>query len=289
LPDELVLSDGVVEVRVAHAHGPRVTAFQRVGGPNVFGDAPGATRETPHGLWRAYGGHRLWAAPESFPETYTLDDAPPDIEAGPARARIRRTPDARTTFAIEIEVDLAGNGDVRVTHRIRNDGQREATVAAWGLTIVQPGGVALIPNAAWRAQPEALQPARPYAVWHYTAMDDPRLRWGAHTIGIRCDPARPAPLKIGAGNEHGWFAYVRERTAFVVRSAYVPGAAYPDLGCSNEVYTEGAFCEVETLGPLARLAPGESTEHRETWSLLEDVDDADGAALIERVGAASAP
>ena len=286
MPDDLVLTDGIVEVCVARSYGPRITSFRRVGGPNVFGDAPSAMRTTPLGTWRAYGGHRLWVAPESFPQTYTIDAAPPVIAGGGARAVVRRAPDGRTAFAVEIELDLeAGTGEVHVTHRVRNDGSGAATIAPWGITIVQPGGMAVIPNSEYRAQPEALLPARAYAVWHYTALDDPRLRWGARIVGIRCHAAHAAPLKLGAGNERGWFAYVWERNAFVVRTTYAPGAAYPDLGCSTEVYTEGAFCEVETLGPLVRLAPGESTEQHETWSLLDDVDDADDAALIDRVSA----
>lgn len=286
LSDEVCLSNGVVEVRIARAYGPRVTAFRFAGGPNVFGAAPHATRATPDGVWRAYGGHRVWAAPESFPLTYTLDDTPPSIEADRRRAVARRAADPHALVAVEIELELGEqSSDVAVTHRLRNNGMHDMTIAPWGITIVQPGGVAVVPNSERRPQPSALRPARPIVVWHYTALDDERLRFGAHAATVRCVPAQQAPFKIGFGNERGWFAYLWERTAFVVTSSYDREATYPDFGCSTEIYTEGAFCEVETLGPLVRLTPGDTAEHTETWRLLADVDDV--ASLLERMSAAA--
>jgi hypothetical protein len=48
--------------------------------------------------------------------------------------------------------------------------------------------------------------------------------------------------------------------------------------------------EVETLGPLTRLEPGATAEHRETWRLFRDVpppsSDADVDAHIAPLAAA---
>jgi hypothetical protein len=46
------------------------------------------------------------------------------------------------------------------------------------------------------------------------------------------------------------------------------GAAYPDFGCNFETFTNQDMLEVETLGPLRTLAPGESVEHEERWQLF---------------------
>ncbi len=44
---------------------------------------------------------------------------------------------------------------------------------------------------------------------------------------------------------------------------------YPDFGCNCETYTAGTFIELESLGPLEVVAPGESVQHLERWSLFE--------------------
>ena len=38
-----------------------------------------------------------------------------------------------------------------------------------------------------------------------------------------------------------------------------------------ETFTNGEFLELETLGPITRLAPGETVEHVERWSLHKNV------------------
>jgi hypothetical protein len=35
----------------------------------------------------------------------------------------------------------------------------------------------------------------------------------------------------------------------------------------GQFYLGDAFCELETLGPLATLQPGESVAHREVWKI----------------------
>ena len=279
-PETVRLTNGVVEVHVPSAFGPRVSYYGFAGGPNVFGDAPDVRRETPHGMWRAYGGHRLWVAPERFPETYTIDARPPEIESSERRVVVRRARDAHTGLVASMDVALepAGTGVV-VTHVIENQSGRPQRLAPWGLTVVRPGGVALIPNLERRSQREALTAARTVALWSYTDLSDPRFSFGPAFVRLRCDPAFAAPNKIGVANERGWFAYLVARTAFVVRSTYDPAAEYPDRGCSAEVYTEGGFCEVETLAPLTTVAPGESARHAERWSLIGNVTADDDTTL----------
>jgi hypothetical protein len=283
-PETLRLTNGVVELRVPTAYGPRVTHYGFVGGPNVFGDGAAARRETPHGTWCAYGGHRLWAAPERFPETYTVDDRPPAIESSELRATLRRARDPHTGLVATMTLELAPDAsDVVVTHELANEGDAPRRLAPWGLTVVRSGGAALIPNAAFHPQPEALLPARRMVLWSYTDLSDDRFAFGPRFLRLRCDPERPAPNKIGVANERGWFAYVVERTAFVVRTSYDASAEYPDQGCSVEVYSEGGFCEVETLAPLATLAPGEVARHAERWSLAR-VAAEDDEALADALG-----
>jgi hypothetical protein len=43
------------------------------------------------------------------------------------------------------------------------------------------------------------------------------------------------------------------------------------MGCSYETFTNQDFLELETLGPLTSLKPGQTVEHVERWSLHKGV------------------
>ncbi len=280
---DAVLGNGTVEVRVPTAYGPRITHYGFAGDINVLGDGAGVERETPRGLWRAYGGHRLWAAPEVFPDTYTIDDRPPSIERGERRLSVRGRRDDATGLTKAFTVEVAPHGtELVVRHTIANDGREPRTLAPWAITVARTGGAAVIPNPHFAPQPEALLPARTMAVWRYTNFADARVTFGERFLRLRCDPDAREPNKIGVACERGWFAYVVDGIAFVLRATYDPSGEYPDRGCSVEVYTQGAFCEIETLAPLTTLAPGTTAEHIERWSLLR-VDAAGDEALERRL------
>jgi hypothetical protein len=95
------------------------------------------------------------------------------------------------------------------------------------------------------------------------------------------------PQKIGIRNEREWSACVWPDAVLIKRAACAPEARYPDYGVNCEVYMEGDYMELETLGPLECLRPGEATAHRETWRVCEarvpHVDDE--AALHEALSA----
>ena len=43
------------------------------------------------------------------------------------------------------------------------------------------------------------------------------------------------------------------------------------MGCSFETFTNADFLELETLGPLKKLAPKQSLTHVENWTLHKNV------------------
>src|SRR5882724_5504614 len=42
-------------------------------------------------------------------------------------------------------------------------------------------------------------------------------------------------------------------------------------GCSFETFTNNEFLEIETLGPMTKLLPGETVEHVAHWALFRNV------------------
>ena len=56
-------------------------------------------------------------------------------------------------------------------------------------------------------------------------------------------------------------------SGFVKSNHLGEGVIYPDAGCNAETYCNDRFVELESLGPLAPIDPGESTKLSETWEL----------------------
>jgi hypothetical protein len=116
-------------------------------------------------------------------------------------------------------------------------------------------------------------------LWPYTGETDTPFQLRDRTILL--DSNRTSPTKVGISLDRGWLAYVREGLVFVKRAAHVTGSDYPDLGASGQCYAGADFLELETLGALLTLAPGERATHTETWELRR-LDSPVAAAEIAR-------
>jgi hypothetical protein len=68
----------------------------------------------------------------------------------------------------------------------------------------------------------------------------------------------------------GWTAYYNNGHLFVITYDFKKGAVYPDFNNTVQFFSGTGF-EFETLGPLVKLQPGESTELVENWFLFKDV------------------
>jgi hypothetical protein len=274
LPNCQRLSNGAVEVVVTTDVGPRIARYALAGGENILGETPDAVTKTALGDWKAWGGHRLWHAPEGNPRSYAPDNAPVRFEAvGTDTVRLIQTVEAGTGVqkTITVKLEPAGSG-VTVTHALANANLWEVELAPWALTIMRGGGAAIVPQEPYGAHAENLLPVRPLVLWAYTDLSDPRFTIGPRFIRLRSDEKRTQPQKIGIGNRQGWAAYARGRTVFLKRFVHQAERAYPDHGSNVEIFTNGSFIELETLGPLARLRPGEIAEHVERWELFGNVD-----------------
>ena len=128
-----------------------------------------------------------------------------------------------------------------------------------------PGGTAILPM---NHGPEGLVPNRSVNFWPYARPSDPRFVYGDEFVLVK-QTAKGAPTKIGLNSAEGWCAYVNGKTVFIKQYQYFDENEYPDLGSSIEVYTEGGYLELETLGPLAILEPGDEVTHCEYWTAAE--------------------
>jgi hypothetical protein len=266
------LSNGIADLVITTAVGPRIIRFGFVGEPNIFCEMPDQMGLTDGAQWRIYGGHRLWHAPESIPRTYYPDNQPVKVEISAGFVRTIQETEPTTGIQKEMDISLdAQAARVVVTHRLRNQGLWAVELAPWALSVMAPGGTAVIPLPPRQSHDENLLPVNRLVMWAYTDFSDPRWTFGKRWILLRQDAACSGPQKIGVSVPDGWAAYAVLGNLFVKQARYQAGACYPDMGSSIEVYTDAQITELETLGPLTRLEPGEAVEHVEHWSLFRDV------------------
>ncbi len=267
------ISNGTAEVIVTTDIGPRVIRYALVGGDNVFAELPDTVVKTELGEWHAWGGHRLWTAPEAMPRSYSPDNTPIQFTMeGNNTIHLIQPVEPKTGIQKEMVVSLDEQGTgVTVLHRLTNKNLWAVDLAPWALTIMNGGGVTIIPQEPYRSHDDYLLPARPLVLWHYTDLGDRRWAHGKKYLRLRTVAEMKEPQKVGLANKQGWAGYLRNGTLFVKRFPYVEGAEYPDYGCNNETYTAGTFMEVETLGPMAHLEPGRAAEHTERWHLFRNV------------------
>lgn len=269
-PNCLRLTNGEIELIVTTDVGPRVIRCGFVGGQNLFKEFAEDMGQTGGDVWRPFGGHRLWHAPEAKPRTYAPDNGPVAFDWNGGVLTITEPTESDTGIEKVIEITLGQDNHVRLLHRLVNHGLWDVDLAPWALTMMAQGGRAIFPQEPFIAHTDYLLPARPLVLWHYTDMSDPRWTWGEKYIQFRQDPNAVKPNKVGLRNGQGWAAYVLGGDVFVKRYALDPQATYPDYGCNTETFSNAEILEVETLGPMTKLAAqGGQVEHVEHWFLFK--------------------
>jgi len=263
-PECYILENGKIELVVCTGIGPRVIRLGRPGGPNAFVEYPEQLEE-PKDQWHFYGGHRLWHSPEDLVRTYQPDNKrAAEVLATEDSLEVIQETEEKTGLqkALRLQIDPVKPRCV-VEHRLTNRGLWPIETAARAISPMAEGGLAIAPLRGNGKAGEKL-PDSKVVLWPYTAMDDPRLNWGRELVCVAQNPGM-GDCKIGLQNGRGWIAYLNRGELFLVRFLPTLGAVYPDMGAEVEIFTKDIFTEVETLGPLTRLEPGETLKHTEVW------------------------
>jgi hypothetical protein len=266
-PNCIRVSNGEIEIVATTDVGPRIIRVGFVGGQNLFNNHTETLGRTGDAEWHNYGGHRLWHAPEVFPRTYAPDNEPVQ-HAWDGHTLVLGNSEGDNGLDKEMRVTVSPTSPcIEVVHRIVNRGPWACELAPWAISVMARGGRAIFPQEEVLPHPDVLVPARPLVLWHFTDMTDPRWTWGRSYIQLRQDSTAITKQKAGLLNKQGWAAYLLNGDALIIRYPYDPAATYADMGCNTESYTDPEMLEVETLGPLTRLEPGDHVEHVESWTL----------------------
>ena len=295
--DAVRLANGDAELVVTTSVGPRIIHYGLTDGPNAFQVIPETRGQTGGGEWVPYGGHRLWIAPEVMPRSYFPDTGAYGSPTMDGETLVLTSfIESTTGIKKEMRVTLAPSGSaVTVQHTLTNHGVWPVTLAVWALSIVAGGGKVVLPQEPFVPHGDELLPARPLVLWPFTDMADPRWRWGTKYVTLAARDDLETPQKVGLYNAQGWAAHVTDTQAFILNIKPSPAGpgVLADMGCNFETFTKGPFQELETLGPLTLLEPGESASHTEQWYLgtlsgPTDTDAALDAALLPIVRDAQA-
>ena len=268
-PNSYRISNGTVEAIVTSDVGPRVMRYGFVGGQNFFKEFDAQMGKSGEAEWQPRGGHRVWIAPEDPVRSYAPDNDAVDIaiDSGVLTATQPVEPLTGLEKQITVKMEAAGTA-VEVIHRIKNADVSSCDIAPWVLTMMAQGGAGIHGFPPRGTHPEMLAPANPLVMWAFTNLADPRWRVLQKYLVLLQDPKNSVPQKLGSFNCHTWGCYLLNGEVFMKQTrAEADPALYPDLGCSFETFTNADFLELETLGPLATLRPGDSVTHTERWSL----------------------
>ncbi len=266
-----LLTNGEMEMVVTADVGPRIARLGFKGGRNMFAEMSGEQGKCGEKKWKLRGGHRFWIAPERKPDTYEPDNACVKVVEIPGGIRTVQQTGVLTGVQKTMDITISSNGnEARILHTLTNRKRSSIVLAPWALTVMAPGGMAVIPLPEKISHTKRLSHNQEWSIWSYTDLRDPRWMLGSRYVFFRQDRKRP-PSKLGIAHREGWVAYLYNRNMFVKRFKWLEGAVYPDGGVNFETFSNEDFLELESLGPLVTLSAGKSVTHEEIWELHRNV------------------
>ena len=273
----LEISNGKIKAAVTLDVGPRIIFFGFADGQNIMCDnrelLGGKTDKDYEDLfgagkkWENLGGHRIWAAPEEWPLTYTPDDLPVSYVKTGSGAIFTSDASENAGFKKTLEIDMSDTGaEMKVKMTVENTLDKPRDFAIWALTVSTTGGTLVLPM---NDDDTVLLPNRLVAVWPYTDIKDYRYEISDKYAVIE-NTAEERPMKLGFDLKRGESYYFVHGDVFKKQFDTFHGSKqYVDYGCSFETYNCDRFIEIETLSPIETVAPGEEISHCENWSLYK--------------------
>jgi hypothetical protein len=243
------------EVFVAVEPRFRVLAFARPGRPSLMADV----RVAEQGTRLAFMG------PDQVKGSFDVGNVPADfVDRTASTARVRLAPAAGLRYDVTLALD-ADRPRLRLDYALENVAAERRTVACWSVTSFArgDGGAVVVP---FGAEPRARR--RLVLPW-WTRWPQPNVRVGRDAI--RADvtgPVAGGAYKDGLITDAGWIAFARGGEALVSSAPFDASADYAEDG-ANVTFFESddpkrTWCEIEQVGPLRDLPPGESARLSET-------------------------
>lgn len=290
------LSNPLVKLVVVPEIGGRIMEYS-INGENVIWQNPKELGNVDHGhigkAWHNYGGYKAWNAPQAkwrFPDNDNFYDFAPasaeiieSPEPGMIGIRISCRPIKHLGFQFVREIYLSETTSrVRIVETMKNVSDSEIEWSPWEVTQV---------NApCWIAFP--VDNSKFPLGWAIQAPEGKDMKQTTRIGNIGILEYKNAVDKVGIDSLGGWMAYLKGTLGYVKQwSVHTSRSDYPDDGCNAEVFTAakaflgyGGYVEMEVLGPVVKLKPGEQTQLIEDWFLTKVNQSASSTSdMIERL------
>ena len=269
--DSIRLHSKEAEVIVVPEIG-RVMSFRFRDGENVFwedrsldgkrGDAGGKE-------WINFGGDKTWPAPEAEWGKYTGHKEwmpPPAFDSLPVAATV-------TNQEVVLISPVDPHYGVRTIRHVQLWGSSLRIDTTYERVSGEPSKIGIWVITQFK-DPVAIYGFREqksiFADGHFKFSDEPwpQLRIKDDHFEITRD--LKSPHKMGSDTDR--LVWVGQRETCIVSSERMKGAEYPDRGASAEVYTNPdpkKYIEIEMLGPLSLMKPGDTISRFSTYVLRE--------------------
>lgn len=260
----LWLTDGKTELGIALDLGIRILHLSCKGMENLLYQQPDDLSDgltTPEG-WRIFGGHRYWTAPESE-KSYYPDSAPVSYELTENGVRLTQPDDPWLQIRKSLEIAFMEDGSIQLHHRAENISGDTVSYASWGVTTLDKGNAQI---GFRRGTPGSYDPSRNISLWGSSSPADPRIRFDEDTIFASHEPMDSA-FKMGVFSPDGYARLLNKGQQFTLSFEAKKDGNYPDGGCNFEIYMDRHVLELEALGQLTVLSPGDAAEHWERWQI----------------------
>jgi hypothetical protein len=155
------------------------------------------------------------------------------------------------------------------TQEIINISDEVKRYCFWARTFVKGNGISLTPLNQHSRFPKGYITYGPGNIMNYEPEDEPNVRIREHILEIIGPPVRP---KFVMDGDIGWMAYITKDSQLFVKTFPVyPDRVYGEMtGATSSVWYNGEeMVEIEPIGPLEIIEPGESVAFTEYWHLLD--------------------
>ena len=187
---------------------------------------------------------------------------------GPRAARLTSVEDRVTGVQLVREFRLdESSSHLSCKQIIKNVSAETQAWCHWSRTFARGGGICLIPLTPHSRFPGKYITYGPGPVMNYRP-NDPNIRVRDGFLEILGTPKRP---KLGIDSYVGWLCYLMKNDLMFVKSfPTYPDRVYNEMaGLTISIwYYKDMMCELEPIGPMEKIAPGESAAFTEEWWLI---------------------
>ena len=189
--------------------------------------------------------------------------------AGPRKARLTSQHDEATGVQLIRDFELSeASSHLRVTQTIQNVSHETKSYCHWSRTFVLGGGVCLVPLSNWSKFPRGFMMYDAESKLAYRMRDTETVKVRDNFFEISGIPPRQ---KFGIDSYAGWLGYITKNDLLMVKKfpTYI-NRAYGDISAFTVAiwYNKEEMCELEPVGPMETIRPGQSASFTEDWWLL---------------------